>query len=67
MAIEQTSEMRDHIFKQRNIMRIEEVIAWVESKSSQLLWINGHNVLYNLLEPDYHRSMEDTIWFIGSQ
>ena len=45
MAIEQTSEMRDHRSKQRNIMRIQEVIDWVESESSQLLWINGHNVL----------------------
>lgn len=45
MAIEQTSEMRVHRSKQRNIMRIEEVMAWVESESSQLLWINGHNVL----------------------
>ena len=45
MAIEQTSEMRGHRSMQRNIMRIEEVMAWVESESSRLLWINGHNVL----------------------
>lgn len=45
MAIEQTSEMRGHRTKQRNIMRIEEVMGWVESESSRLLWINGHNVL----------------------
>lgn len=45
MAIEQISEMRGHRSKQRNIMRVEEVVAWVESESSQLLWINGHNVL----------------------
>ncbi|CAD6570777.1 MAG: hypothetical protein ASARMPRED_003927 [Alectoria sarmentosa] len=44
-AIEQTSEMRDHRSKRRNIMRIEEVMGWAESESSRLLWINGHNVL----------------------
>ena len=45
MAVEQTSEMRVHRSKQRNLMRIEEVMAWVESDSSRLLWINGHSVL----------------------
>ena len=45
MAIEQTSEMRGHRSKQKIITRIEGVMDWVESKTSKMLWINGHNVL----------------------
>ena len=45
MAIEQASEMRGHRSKQRNITRIEGVMDWIESETSRLLWINGHNVL----------------------
>ena len=45
MAIEQASEMRDYRSKRKNITRIEGVMDWVESETSRLLWINGHNVL----------------------
>ena len=44
-AIEQSSDMRNHRWRQKNIMRTDEVIAWVNSKSSQLLWIDGDHVL----------------------
>ena len=45
MAIEQASEMRGHRSKRKNITRIEGVMDWIESETSRLLWINGHNVL----------------------
>ena len=45
MAIEQASEMRGDRSKRKNITRIEGVMDWIESETSRLLWINGHNVL----------------------
>ena len=45
MAIEQASEMRGNRSKRKNITRIEGVMDWIESETSRLLWINGHNVL----------------------
>lgn len=30
---------------EKNITRIKGVMDWIESETSQLLWINGHNVL----------------------
>ena len=44
-AIEQSSDMRSHRWRQKNIMRTDKVMAWATSESSQLLWINGDNVL----------------------
>ena len=44
-AIEQSSDMRSHRWRQKNIMRTNKVMAWANSESSQLLWINGDNVL----------------------
>ena len=38
-------EMRVHRSKQRNLLKIDKVIAWVESEVSQLLWIDGKSVL----------------------
>ena len=44
-AIEQSSDMRSHRSRQKNIIRTDKVMAWANSESSQLLWINGDNVL----------------------
>ena len=44
-AIEQSLDMRSHRWRQKNITRTDKVMAWARSESSQLLWINGENVL----------------------
>lgn len=44
-AIEQSSDMRSHRWRQKNLLRTDEFMAWANSESSQLLWVNGDNVL----------------------
>ncbi|RAK93828.1 hypothetical protein BO79DRAFT_268248 [Aspergillus costaricaensis CBS 115574] len=44
-AIEETPEMRSHRSTQRNLLRSEKVLAWIESDVSQILWVEGNNVL----------------------
>jgi hypothetical protein len=43
--LEQVPEMRRYRSTQRNILRVDKVIDWVESKTSQLLWIDGNGIL----------------------
>ena len=44
-VLEQLPEMRPYRSKQRNILKVDRVMAWVESTKSELLWINGNNIL----------------------
>lgn len=44
-AIEQSSDMRGHRWRKKNITRTDKAMAWVNSESSKLLWVNGDNVL----------------------
>ena len=37
--------MREHRSEQRNLSKTDQVIAWLESDSSQLLWIDGNDLL----------------------
>ena len=37
--------MRGHRSKQRNRTRLQKVIDWIDSDSSQLLWIDGNKIL----------------------
>jgi hypothetical protein len=45
VAIEESADLHEHKARQKNLLRMEKVLAWVEAESSQLLWINGNNVL----------------------
>ena len=40
-AIKELPELRAHRSKQRNILRMEKVITWIEADTSQLLNIDG--------------------------
>ena len=42
-VLEQLPEMRSYRSKQRNILKVDRVMTWVEFTRSQLLWINGNN------------------------
>jgi hypothetical protein len=44
-AMEQLPEMREHRSKNRNMLRAENIMQWIESEKSQLLWIDGNGVL----------------------
>ncbi|KAL8794974.1 MAG: hypothetical protein Q9195_002556 [Heterodermia aff. obscurata] len=44
-SIEQKSEMREHRSEQRNLVKTDQLIAWLKSDSSQLLWIDGNDLL----------------------
>lgn len=37
--------MREHRSEQRNLSKTDQIIAWLESDSSQLLWIDGNDLL----------------------
>jgi hypothetical protein len=37
--------MREHRSKKRNMLRAENIMQWIESENSQLLWIDGNDVL----------------------
>jgi hypothetical protein len=40
-AIKELPEMRAHRSKQKNILRMEKVMTWIEADTSQLLNIDG--------------------------
>jgi hypothetical protein len=44
-TLEHLPEMRDHRAKTRNMHEADKIIDWIESGESQILWINGNNVL----------------------
>lgn len=44
-SIEQKPEMREHRSEQRNLLKTDQIIAWLMSDSSQLLWIDGNDLL----------------------
>ncbi|KAJ5630110.1 hypothetical protein N7528_003767 [Penicillium herquei] len=44
-AIEEITDMRKHRSSKRNLLRSEKVLSWIESESSQLLWVEGNKVL----------------------
>ncbi|KIM94475.1 hypothetical protein OIDMADRAFT_60802 [Oidiodendron maius Zn] len=43
--LEQLPEMRRYRSTQRNVLKVDKVMDWVESTTSQLLWIDGNNIL----------------------
>jgi hypothetical protein len=45
VAIEEIPAMRNHRSTQRNLLRSEKVLSWIECESSRLLWVEGNNVL----------------------
>ena len=55
-SIEQKPEMREHRSEQRNLSKTDQVVAWLESESSQLLWIDGNDLL---------RKSELSIFFVA--
>jgi hypothetical protein len=44
-AVEQLPEMREHRSKKRNMLRAENIMQWLESEKSELLWIDGSGIL----------------------
>ncbi|KAL8371492.1 hypothetical protein RB595_001334 [Gaeumannomyces hyphopodioides] len=44
-VLEQQPEMRSHRTRKRNIGETEKIMGWIESTTSQLLWVNGNGVL----------------------
>ena len=42
---EEQPEMHEHRRERSNILKVDKVVAWLESKQSQLLWIDGNMVL----------------------
>lgn len=44
-AIEQSSEMRDYRSKKRNLLRVDTFTSWMESDSSQMLFVDGNLIL----------------------
>jgi hypothetical protein len=45
VAIEEIPDMRNHRSTQRNLLRSEKVLSWIECETSRLLWVEGNNVL----------------------
>ncbi|KAJ0422489.1 hypothetical protein BJY00DRAFT_280250 [Aspergillus carlsbadensis] len=45
VAIEEIPDMRNHRSAQRNLLRSEKVLSWIECETSRLLWVEGNNVL----------------------
>jgi hypothetical protein len=44
-VIEELPEMRPHRSKKKNMWKTDKVMDWLESDKSQMLWIDGNNVL----------------------
>lgn len=44
-AAEQLPERRDQRSRKRNVLRAENIMRWVESGKSELLWIDGSGIL----------------------
>jgi hypothetical protein len=42
---EQLPEMREHRKTQRNILKVDKVMDWLESTRSELLWVDGNHIL----------------------
>ncbi|KAH6855842.1 hypothetical protein B0I37DRAFT_365964 [Chaetomium sp. MPI-CAGE-AT-0009] len=42
---EQLPEMREHRKTQRNMLKADKVMDWLESRTSQLLWVDGNHIL----------------------
>lgn len=60
--VEQLPEMRQHRTKQRNILKVDRVMAWIESTKSELLWIDGNNLLRR---HDFHASFTVPLLILG--
>jgi hypothetical protein len=61
-VLEQLPEMRPHRSKQRNILKLDRVMAWIESTKSELLWIDGNNLLRR---HDFNASFTDPLLNLG--
>jgi hypothetical protein len=59
---EQAPEMRGHRSKLRNMLKIDKVMDWVQSDTSQLLWIDANEVLRRL---DFNMLFAAPILLIG--
>jgi hypothetical protein len=61
-VLEQLPEMRPHRSKQRNILKVDRVMSWIESAKSELLWIDGNNLLRR---HDFNASFADPLLILG--
>jgi hypothetical protein len=61
-VLEQLPEMRPHRSKQRNILKVDRVMSWIESPKSELLWIDGNN---RLRRYDFNASFADPLLILG--
>jgi hypothetical protein len=44
-VVEQLPEMRPHRSTKRNVLKVDKIMTWIESTTSQMLWIDGNNIL----------------------
>jgi len=61
-VVEQLPEMRSYRSKQRNILKVDRIMAWIESINSELLWIDGNNLLRR---HDFNASFTVPILILG--
>ncbi|KAG4436031.1 hypothetical protein IFR05_008463, partial [Cadophora sp. M221] len=61
-VLEQLPEMRPHRSKQRNLLKVDRMISWIESTKSELLWIDGNNLLRR---HDFNASFADPLLILG--
>lgn len=61
-VLEQLPEMRPHRSKQRNILKVDRIMAWIESTKSQLILIDGNNLLRR---HDFNASFVDPLLNLG--
>ncbi|KAF4625134.1 hypothetical protein G7Y89_g13035 [Cudoniella acicularis] len=60
--LEQLPEMRPHRSKERNILKVDKVMSWVESPASKLLWIDGN---HHLQRHDFNASFAMPLILLG--
>lgn len=61
-AIEELPEMRAQRSENRNFMKSEKALAWAESNKSQLLWVDGNQILSRT---DFNASFAFPLLLIG--
>ncbi|KAK0624591.1 hypothetical protein B0T17DRAFT_245674 [Bombardia bombarda] len=61
-AVEQFPDMGPHRSKQRNLLRSEKFMDWVESQTSQLLWVDANHVVSR---PDFNASFAIPLLLVG--
>jgi len=54
--------MQRHRYVQQNLLEVDRVIAWVESSKSELLWIDGNNMIR---QHDFNTLFADPLLNLG--